>query len=168
MDIVKFWGDVTANFNEVSKCNFCWYFGAPLDPAAANAQQSPVDVCECVHVLVTDTGKNSIKGYSARTGLLNSHLDDYTFTLLVVKKDDVGTNTYNEILYHPISEGKWPTILRPLQECLEDSTALEALFCEILGEQLRVISWRMRVKKNYADSNYTGWEIIGTFRKQII
>ena len=168
MDIVKFWNDVTESFNDTAKCDFCWYFGAPLDNAAANVQQSPVEACDCVHVMVTDTAQNSIKGYSARTGLLNSHVDDYTFTLLVVKKDDIGTNTYNEILDHPIAEGKWERILRPLQKCLEGNAELERLFCDILGEQLRVTNWRMKVKKNYADNNYTGWEIMGTFRQQII
>lgn len=168
MDIVQFWQDVAEAFNDVAKCNFCWFFGAPLSNDMANRQQSPVEACECVHLLLTETAKNSIKGYSSSTGLLNSHVDDYTFTLLAVKKDEIGTNTHNEIAGHDISEGKWQKILRPLQECLEGDEVLERLFCEILGDQLRITNWRMKVKKNYHDANYTGWEIIGTFRKQII
>lgn len=180
MDIVNFWRDVVSDFNITkdengnpteegsTKCGFCWFFGAPLSGSAANAQNTPEGSECCVHLLVTETSKNSVKGYSGRTGLLNSQFDDYTFTILVARQDDIGTNMYNEQLDHEIPEGKWASVLRPLQECLDGNGELERLFCDILGEQLRITSWRMRIKKNYQDQNFTGWEIFGTFRKQII
>lgn len=168
MDIVKFWGDVAQSFDADRKCGFCWFYGAPLDLAAANLQQAPEDKKCCTHILVTDLTTNSVKGYASSTGFLNSQFDDYNFTIHVVRQDDIGTNTYNEINDHPIEEGKWETILRPLQECLEDTPELEKQFCNLLGKQLRITAWRMSILKNYADNNYTGWEIRGTFREKII
>ena len=166
MDIVDFFSRLTEHFNTESKCDECWYFGAPLSEDAVNSQQSPREAACCVHVIVTDTSKDTAKGYNNTTSLLNSHVDDYSFTVLFVKQDDIGTNTYNETNGHPIEEGKWQTILRPLQECLCDTEVLD--FCTLIGEHIQVTAWSMTLIKNYNNQRYTGWRVRGKFRKRII
>jgi len=166
LDIVDFFSKLTEHFNDEGKCDECWFFGAPLTESGGNIQQVPEEAKCCVHVIVTRVSKNTVKAYNTTTTYLNSHFDDYGFTLMVAKHSNLGRNTYNEIDNHPIEEGHWKRTLQPLQECLSDTEVFN--FCQLIGEDIRVTSWSMEVIKNYNDQNYTGWKIRGSFRKQVV
>lgn len=163
MDIVDFFKKQTEHWDAEGKCGFCWEFGAPLEEAEANKQQTERGCC--VNVFLTDLKKDVVRGYSSQTGFQNSRADNYSFTLYVLKRDELGKNNYNEIIGHPIDESRWETILKPLQECVTEEGVLE--FCNILGINIDIPRWSMSTKINYLDDNYTGWMIRATFREKI-
>jgi len=175
LDVINLWKLITEHFHEEEKCGFCWKFAAPLADSEANKQdiereedEDELEDCPecCVYVMVTELSTNQINQFNQRTSFLNSQVDDYTFTALIVKSDDIGTNTYNEEPGHPVEESKWETILKPLQRCLTGDELRD--FCKFNGEHIQVTNWSMTVVKNYLGNNYTGWRVRGTLRKRVI
>jgi len=158
-DIVGFWKDLVDQWNLASKCGECWYFGAPLEEAKVNIQQSS-DPC-CVHVFVTDIEEQVLRTY-ASTGFQNGRADTCSFTLWVLKQDELGKNNFNEILGHSITESKWETILKPLKECFKAKDLID--FCAQLGYYVQIPVWNLTTRINYQDMNYTGWAIRAQFR----
>ena len=163
MDLVDFFKQVVADWNAEAKCGFCWEFGAPLQESGANKQQQQTKCC--VNVLVSDLTVNQQRAFDPVTTFQTSRADSHSFTLLVLKQDEIGKNNYNEVQGHPIEESKWVETLRPLQECLSAENLLP--FCEKLGYSVQVTAWQMSTKTNYLAANYTGWQIRATFKELI-
>jgi hypothetical protein len=80
----------------------------------------------------------------------------------VLKFDDVGTNVYQEQIGHPVSESKWQTILKPLEDCVCPENILE--FCELINKRILITQWNAITRINWLDNNYTGWSINMTLR----
>ena len=165
MDVIEFFQDVVTAWNAENKCDECWTFGAPLTEDALNKQQTPdgVDPC-CVHVFISDLVISSVRAF-ATTGYQSARYDNHSFNLYVLKKGDLGTNNYNEIAGHPISESRWQQTLKPLKECLDDQNLLP--FCTELDNTIQITNWQMSTKIAYLDGNYVGWLIRATFKELI-
>ncbi len=162
MNVIKFFEDLTKQWNEENHCDDCWTFGAPLGEGEMNASQSTIDNQCCVHLFVTYYKTSSSYTKNSRTGLKNREWTDHIFILYAVKHSDIGLNIYSEQPFHPIDESLWKTIIEPLQDCLGNGNEID--LCE-LGYDFEIVKWDMEVVKKYEDSNYTGWKIAGTFRQ---
>ncbi|HSH68032.1 MAG TPA: hypothetical protein VLB84_20025 [Bacteroidia bacterium] len=160
MDIVKFWKQQVEKWQEDEKCGFCWEFSAPLFENVTNIQQTEEDCC--TYVFLTKLVRNRVPQFSANTGFLNRKFCDYSFTLHVVRKGDLGTNNYNEIAGHPIEESRWNEIYKPIADCLDCDLMLD--FCEFVGLKVDEMTWREEMEQAYMDNNYFGWRITATFR----
>lgn len=171
MDVVEFFKQVAADWQVAQKCGFCWSFGAPLEESAVNKQQAPdgeepdEDLSCCVNVLLADIVIAPQRTFDPVTTFQTSRADNHSFTLYVLRQDEIGKNNYNEIAGHPIEESKWAETLRPLQKCLTAENLLP--FCEKLGHSIQITAWQMTAKTNYLDQNYTGWQIRATFKELI-
>lgn len=166
MDVVSFFKQQFDKWNAEEKCGFCWEFDAPLTDSGVNESQMQTDPDECCPVkgFITNLSERKNRIYNNTTGLLQDkdYTTDYTFTLHVLAFDRVDTNVYAEQLGHPISESKWETILRPLQECVCEENILE--FCELICKDIKIINWNAITRINWLDNNYTGWSITMTLR----
>ena len=164
MNVVDFFKQLTEKWNTQEKCGFCWEFDAPLTDSGVNESQMQTDPEDCcpVKLFITNLSERKNYTYSPITALQTSNFIDYTFTLHALVFDRIDTNVYAEQLGHPISESKWETILRPLQECLCEEDVLE--FCEIICKEIQIIGWNAITRINWLDNNYTGWSITITLR----
>lgn len=162
MDIVQFFKDLTAKYNAEEKCGFCWEFGAPLSESGMNKQQIDQDRACCVHLYLTDYSERSEYRYNGQTGLNNYEACLMDFTAYVgQQREDIGQNTYNEIGGHPVEEGLWAEVYKPLRDCL--GCGRELYLCE-LGYDFDITKWNMKKIIFKDDKNFTGWRIDGTFR----
>lgn len=161
VDIIDFWKRQVEKWDSESKCGECWVFGAPLTEDAANKQQSEVEDACCVHVYITDLRRAEGRIF-ASNGLVKELQEVWNYNIHFLKRDNIGVNTFNEILDHPISESKWEMILKPILVCVTEENVLE--YCEILGLNLDIIRWDMNTRINYLDENYTGWTANASFR----
>lgn len=159
MDIIKFWADQVAKWQEDEKCDMCFEFSAPLFENATNITQTEEDCCTYVF-LTNIKRKRNFKKY--QTGFTYPDSCDWTFTIHFVKKGDLGTNNYNEIKPHPISESRWNNIYKPISECLDCQLQLD--FCEFVGLNVDEVAWNEEMEQAYLDNNYFGWRITATFR----
>lgn len=164
MDVVDFFKRQVDRWNADEKCGFCWEFDAPLTDSGVNksVMQSDPDECCPVKVFITQLSERKNRTYNNTTSMLTDYTIDYTFTLHVLKFDRPDTNVYAEQLGHPISESKWATILRPLQECVCEESVLE--FCDLICKKIKIIAWNAVTRINWLDNNYTGWSITMTLR----
>lgn len=164
MDVIGFFKQQVDKWNEDEKCGFCWEFDAPLTDSGVNESVMQTDPDECcpVKVFVTNLSKRDNRTYDNRSTLLTDFNIDYTFTLHVLKFDELGTNVYAEQIGHPVSESKWVTILKPLQDCVCEENILE--FCELICKKIKIINWNATTRINWLDNNYTGWSITMTLR----
>lgn len=163
MDIVDFWSKQIAKWKEEDKCGMCWEFSAPLFENATNIQQNEEACCTYVFLTELKTRKNFKKydGYG-QTGYSFIESCDYSFTVHFVRQGDLGTNNYNEIKGHPIDEGRYNTIYKPITDCLDCDLELD--FCEFVGEQVDNLTWVQSMEQAYLDNNYFGWRLNITFR----
>lgn len=159
MDIVKFWKDQVALWNEQEKCDLCFEFAAPLINSQINTIQN--ETC-CVQVFITDISfrenivRNSVTGFTTSKTCID------TFVLWALQKSELGVNNYNEIKGHPIEESKWNNIFLPLKECLSCGNVLDT--CEILGQtNVNVDLTNASMVHSYLDDAYNGWKINYTF-----
>lgn len=162
MDIVKFWEDVTQDFNTNEKCGLCWEFSAPFFEDKLNTVQ-PEAPC-CIQLMLTNFKYLSQLSY-AGTGFVNQNVKDYSFDLYVLKQtgsEGLGTNNYNEIKGHSKSDSKWAKVYKPLFDCLNESEALK--LCEMLGFNAEITKWEMSIVSNYQDDNFDGWIIRANIR----
>ena len=108
------------NGTTITNGGFCFEFDAPLTDSGINESQMQTDPDDCcpVKVFITNLSERKNRLYNNTTNLLQNYTIDYTFTLHVLAFDRIDTNVFAEQLGHPISESKWETILRPLQECV--------------------------------------------------
>jgi hypothetical protein len=113
----------------------------------------------CVHVFLTDIKFREAKQRNAVTGLTIGKTCVWTFSLWVLKKENLGVNNYNEIKGYPIEEGKWNTIFLPIIECLGCDSILDT--CELLGVTNVNVDMNQdaTLVHNYLDDNYNGWKI---------
>lgn len=160
MDIVEFWKDQVGLWNEQNKCGLCWEFAAPLVSSQINIVQE--ETC-CVNVFLTDIRFREVKNRNATTGLITGKSCVWTFSLYVLKKENLGVNNYNEIKDHPVEESKWETIFKPIIDCLGCDNILDT--CEILGVTNVNVDMNQDaiLIHNYLDANYNGWKLNYTF-----
>ena len=156
MDIVKYFSDLTAKFNEEEKCDFCWEFSAPLFEDAVNIVQNE-EAC-CVQLMLTDLKEQNRTSY-ASTGFVTGKTTTYSFTLYALIQGKLGVNNYNEIKGHDVITSNWVQIFKPLRDCLSDSAI--ASDCELTGLQVELPAWDFQTVRNYQDNNYNGWRING-------
>lgn len=164
MDVVDFFKRQTDKWNTELKCGFCWEFDSPLTEAGVNESVMQTDPDECcpVKVFITNLTERKNRTYNQTTKLLTDYTIDYTFTLHALMFDRVDTNVYAEQIGHPISESKWETILKPIQDCICEENVLE--FCELLCKKILITGWNAITRINWLDNNYTGWSITMTLR----
>ena len=164
MNVVDFFKKQTEKWNDDNKCGFCFEFDAPLTDSGINESQMQTDLDDCcpVKVFITNLSERKNRLYNNTTNLLQNYTIDYTFTLHVLAFDRIDTNVFAEQLGHPISESKWETILRPLQECVCEEGILE--FCDLICKDIKIINWNAITRINWLDNNYTGWSITMTLR----
>lgn len=160
--LVDYFKALAAKYNSENKCGFCWEFGAPLSESALN-KQLPVNERQCcANMFLTEYSFSSYFKYSDVTHLNNYEACDHRFKLyVVVQKEDIGQNTYNEIPDHPVTESLWTEVYKPLLECMGCDKALYQ--CE-LGYDFDILSWDMDMVKFKEDRNLTGWVIKGRVR----
>ena len=144
MDIVKLFETQVALWNAEKKCGCCYLFGAPLTDSSLNKTQ--IEDC-CLNVQITNLTRRDNRSYDPTTSLLTDFTRDYTFTLHILFPDDLGINTYNEILGHPITESKWEKILQPIDACFCPEDVIE--FCRILKKRLQILSFSSQVRINW-------------------
>ena len=171
MDIVKFWSDVTAQWQAEQKCGLCWEFEAPyieaLSHSIQNVNRDEIgDEKCCVSVIYTTPQISETQGIHPLTQFPIREGRDYSFTIHFVKRGDLGTNNYTEIKGHPVSESRHETTYNPILKCLEDKRLYE-LFCEYVGKKIDVPVWRLQPSHAYLDNNYFGWKLTATFREEI-
>ncbi len=160
--IIDFFKALTAKYNGEQKCGFCWEFGAPLSESALNNQQAEEGKQCCINLFITDYKVSSIYGTNQTTGLTTTEDCDHRFTLYVVQqREDIGQNTFNEILGHEITSSLWAEVYDPILKCLGCEKHLYE--CD-LGFDFRVVGWDMETVKFKEDRNFTGWKITGRFR----
>lgn len=166
INIVDFWKNQIAKWNEELKCGLCWEFSAPLTESAVGITK-PNDPC-CVQVmLVRDrvTAFRTSRTYDNITGLLTGVTCSKSFELLVLMPTKLGQNNYNEIKGHDTNESKWDEVLSKLEDCLSCDANLD--FCEFLGRKVLVTDWSARQLVNYTDNNYTGYRLTVTFQVNV-
>jgi hypothetical protein len=159
VDIVDFWEQQVAKWQEEEKCGFCWEFGAPLFENASNIAQTEEDCCTYVF-LTNIKKKRNFKRYPIGTVYVDSC--DYSFNVHIIRKGDLGTNNYNEIKGYAIADGRYNTIYKPIADCLDCDVELD--FCEFIGLQVDGVNWQEEMEQAYLDNNYFGWKITATFR----
>lgn len=164
MDVVEFWQRQVDLWNQENYCDRCWTFGAPLTEEGVNRQQQPQEAACCVNVILASLRETILPRYNASTGLMNVREQTHTMTVHFLVRDEMGKNTYNESLGHPIEESKWKTIIQPLKRCLRAENLMR--FCEILGYRVEIASWASEVRINWLDDAYTGLSITTTFRSR--
>jgi len=159
MDISKYWKQQIAQWNQESKCGFCWEYHNPLSDANAN-QQRFENPC-CVQVLLTDLSFRYVPTHN-KYGYVTGTKCVYDFTLKIVKHAEYGTNAGDEIPQHPEEESLYETIWNPLSSCLSCEPFLD--FCRIIGNiNVRITKWRGTLVRKYLDENMYGWQINATF-----
>lgn len=164
MDVVNFFKQQVTKWNDETKCGFCWEFDAPLTDAGVNESVMQTDPDECcpVKVFITNLSERKNRTYNTQSKLLTDYTIDYTFTLHALVFDEVGTNVYQEQLGHPVSESKWETILKPIEDCVCPEEILE--FCDLICKKILITQWNAITRINWLDNNYTGWSITMTLR----
>ena len=162
LNIITFFQELADKWTEDNKCGFCWAFGAPLSLPSMNSSVSSEENKCCTHLYVTQYKTSSSYEKSQSTGRINRKWCDHIFTLYVVQNTNLGLNTYNEQLGHPIDESLWKTIIEPLQECIGCGNEFD--LCE-MGYEFDMFKWEMEVVKQEQDQNYTGWKVLGIFRQ---
>lgn len=160
MDVVDFFSRQVEQWNNDEKCGFCWEFDAPLTDAGVNESVKKSDDC-CIRVFITNLSHRKNRTYQPTTKLLTDYTIDHTFTLHLLKLDRVDTNVYSEQLGHPVSESKWETILKPLEDCVCEAELLK--FCDLICKKILIMNWNAVTRINWLD-NYTGWSITMTLR----
>lgn len=159
MNIVNLWQTIIDDFNLNNKCGFCWNFGAPLTESAINISQT--DGC-CVSVFLTDYNFEVL--YENFGSYSDKRYCDHSFNLWVLLPSQLGTNNYNEIRGHDITNSNWQKIFLPLQECFGYSFDLD--FCKYAGSKLYITKWRAFKVSNFQDG-YSGFRIQITFRQNL-
>lgn len=156
LDIVKFIHDMVEQWNDEEKCDLCWAFTAPMRDSDLNEYQfrDESGAC-CVLVAVTDYRFATNRRY-ASSSLVREKFTSHDFRLNFLVRDEIGKNVYNEIKNHELRESKWATILKPIYDCISVDEVLD--FCETLGYNVDINSWRGSMKIDWLD-NYTGWSI---------
>lgn len=166
MDVVDFLAKQVDLWNENSKCDFCWTFGAPLTESAVELQEQREDSKCCVQVLLLQdkvTPFNTQNTYNQQTGLLERIVCNRSFQLLFLIPDAFSRNNFNEISGHDTSSSRWANILQRLESCLSCEINLD--FCEILGRDYWVTQWSAKQEINYSSKNYSGYRITVTIQK---
>ena len=166
MDIVKFWDDVVNGWKEERKCGLCWRFDAPLIESQSNIVQAEQGEECCVFALVTELSDSTTPRVDSRTNFVNGIGQDHNFTIHFVMSAPLGTNNYREIPNHPVAEGRYESIYKPIKDCLE-SQDLYQLFCDYIGQNVIVTKWNKEVSHAYLDNNFYGWKIRATFRQEL-
>lgn len=162
MDLVEFWEQQVAKWQEEQQCDRCWEFSATLWEDASNIFQTNEDCC----TIVLFTGwREIINPIFATNNFPIKEYTDYIFTLDIVERGDLGTNNYNEINGHPVSESRVKTVYSPLRKCI-NTNKLTLDFCEFLGLKVDEMRWELTPTRAYLDNNYVGWNIKATFRIQ--
>lgn len=153
MNIVKLFRAVTNKLNDEQKCDMCWEFSAPFWEDQSNIVQ-PAEPC-CTQVRLINYSDNKVNEY--KNGFINSFYVDYTFTIQLLVPSNIGLNIDNEIKDYDLSESRWETKFYPLRECWKDASFIN--WCELIGLQVEVTSWKFTMLKNYMDNNLDGWNI---------
>lgn len=164
MNIVNFWEQQIAKWNEESKCDMCWSFHAPLTDSALNITKlaDGEECCTQVFLLRNGNAFSTTNQYNESTGFLNKQTCNVGFQLLVVIPTKLGVNNWNEIIGHPTEESNWATKLWKLEECLSCDANLD--FCEILGANQKVTTWSAVQKINHTDNVYAGYLLTVNFQ----
>lgn len=161
MNVVDFWAQQVAKWNDENKCGLCWEFHAPLVASQINITQN--ETC-CVNVFLTDIKFREAKIINSITGLTQSINHVWNFTLHALIKENLGVNNYNEIKGYSVDESKWNTIFYPIINCLSTDNIINT--CEVLGKQINVTqNGDAMLVHNYLDDNYNGWRINYTFNE---
>lgn len=162
MNIIKFWKEVSAKFNQDNKCGFCWAFGGALEESAIETYQIRKGEECCVHFFLTDLRWETINEYDEVSGRAVRIFCDYNFTLWALVPSQLGINNYNEIPSHSVDESAWETIVEPLRECLTCDDMI--YICEVLGYPVRVERWASEMVLKKFSNNFDGLRIEGQFR----
>lgn len=154
-------------FNTDKKCDFCWFFSAPLEESATNIQELREDSKCCVQVMYLQDKQAAFSvqtNYDQRSTLITDRFCTENFRLLFLIPDTLGKNNYNEIEGHPIEESRSAVLMR-LKDCISCDFQID--FCELIGEQWQVIRWEGYQRINYQNNNYLGYEVSVTLRKRV-
>lgn len=165
MNIVEFWRQQIAKWDEEKKCGLCWTFDAPMTDSAVELYQPPKGKECCVQALLTQdkvTPFASTLQYNSLTGFLNQRACNWTHQIYFVIPTELGVNNYTEIKGHTTDKARWVDVLQKLQECLACDAPLD--FCEIMGTTYRVTQWSAVQVMNYTSANYTGYKLTVTFQ----
>lgn len=164
MDVVNYWAQQVEKWNEESKCDLCWDFGAPLTEWAAETYQIKAGKECCVQVLLLfpDNVFSTNRTY-ASSGLITNLTCTNSFQVLFLLPSRIDINNYNEIPGHSIEESKWFTVFNKLKQCIECDAELD--FCEILGTSYNITNWSARLVNNYTSNNYAGFRLNVSFQQ---
>ena len=156
IDVIGIVEQNVSDWNDETKCGWCWEFTAPLRESDLNEYQKRGDEC-CVVVAITEYRPRCVPGYDRATGMNNLGYNTYSFNLHILYQGDIGLNVYNEIKDHPLSESKWKTTLQPLWECI-GCKPLD--FCTFTGFPVEILRWGDAIPRmDWLDNNYDGWTI---------
>lgn len=167
MNYIEFFEKQIEKYNEDSKCDFCWFFSAPLTRSAMNIQQLREDSKCCVQVMITrDEGVAfSVRNtYNENTTFQISRNCDKNLVLHFYVPHYLGVNNYNEIVGYSPEESRSAILMR-LEQCLSCDLNLD--FCEIMGQDYMVMRWDAYQVINENDNNYIGFKIYITLRDKI-
>lgn len=165
MNLVKFWQDQVALWNDEQKCDLCWNFSAPLIESAVETFTPPKGKECCVQVLLLrDKGQafGTANTYNQTTGLLTNLVCNTAFQLLFLLPADIGSNNFDEIPGHDTEYSKWSLILSKLEECIGCEINID--FCELIGTKYRVTQWSATQLINYTSKNYSGYRLSVNFQ----
>lgn len=153
-DIVDFFKEQTAKWNDEQKCGFCYTFGAPLFNSEINVQQT--EDC-CMQVFLSNISVKSIYNQNINNfnGIKQLEQCIYSFELHLLKQVPMGINNYNEIQNHPIEESKWQTIFKPLLNCF----GCGINECSDIDTFVGYNNYNVSLVHNYLDNNYNGIKI---------
>lgn len=167
MNFIDFFQKQIEKYNNEQKCDFCWFFSAPLEESAINIQQLRDDSKCCVQVMFTQNEGNAFgvqNQYDNRSSLLTDSFCSENFNLFFLIPNRLGQNNYNEIDGHGIEESRSAELMR-LKDCISCDLNLD--FCEFLGMNFQITQWSGRQFLNYQDNNYIGYKVSVTLRKRI-
>lgn len=167
-DIVKFFKEVVdyLNNNPTEGCGGCFYYGAPLTQSAKELQQVPDESCDCTFMFVTRYEYSIQDSVNPRTTILTDRFVSHSVTLEVVKHDKIGKNNYSEIEDYPISESRWETIFKPIQQCMSRDNMF--FFCEVLGKTMQITAFSARMQILSTSNEYSGWVYNINLRERLI
>lgn len=160
MNIIKHFEDLVMQWNEDSKCNYCWKFVGAGRPDLFNmfVDIEEAECCIYVGLFKISFGtryRNEENGFTKR---------DYSYVRFegfigIPSRLDI--QFYNEFgnTEEEKEQSKW-TILNSIKDCIGPDF-LEIL-CDDLG-QYSPAEFSAEQKINYQDCNYDGWLIKGQY-----
>lgn len=167
MNYIEFFEKQIEKYNKESKCDFCWFFSAPLTRSAMNVQQLREDSKCCVQVMyVQDEGSafSTQNNYNFQTTFRQEAYCQENFILYFLIPDNLGKNNYNEIDGYSIEESRSEVLMR-LKDCISCDVNLD--FCEFLNQEMFITRWDGYQHILKEDNNYIGYKVYVSLRDKM-